>query len=267
MATPATAGPSDAAVAFAAMAPFYDDFTAHHNYEFWLGNMLRELEQRGLAGTRLLDFACGTGKSFIPMLERGWQVTACDISPEMTAWARAKVGGAARVEVADARALPVLGEFDVAWALGDVVNYLVGDGELELALTGVRANLRPGGLLLFDANTIHTYRTFFAETHALDPPAGRRLVWCGQATADVAPGSICEAILEMAEVGGVCSTSVHRQRHRPTEEVRQALDETGFECLAVLGNEREGSMADPLDEDVHTKAIFIARSSRETGGR
>ena len=53
-----------------------------------------------LRGRRLLDVACGTGRSFLPMLERGYDVTACDISPAMAARAREKSGGAARVLVA-----------------------------------------------------------------------------------------------------------------------------------------------------------------------
>lgn len=266
MATNVTAGPSDAAVTYAAVAPFYDDFTASHDYDFWIGNMVSELERNGLSGTRLLDFACGTGKSFMLMLERGWQVTASDISPEMVALARAKVGDDARIEVADARALPVFGEFDLAWALGDIVNYLTGDGELALAFAGARSNLRPGGLLLFDANTIGTYRTVFAQTLVVqDVPGGRRQVWRGQATPDVEPGSVCEAILEMEENGTV-TTAVHRERHYRPEDVRRALEETGFECLAVLGNRFEGAQDQALDEDVHTKAIFIARSTDEGRG-
>src|SRR3954451_22166659 len=82
----------DAEIAYEAIAPVYDDFTAHHDYELWLGNLLPKLEDRGLSGRRLLDVGCGTGKSFIPMIERGWEVSACDISPSMVELARAKVG-------------------------------------------------------------------------------------------------------------------------------------------------------------------------------
>ena len=78
--------------AYEAIAPVYDDFTAHHDYELWLGNLLPKLRRHGLNGHRLLDVGCGTGKSFIPMLERGWKVTACDISPSMLELARAKAG-------------------------------------------------------------------------------------------------------------------------------------------------------------------------------
>ena len=119
-----------AEIAYEAIAPVYDDFTAHHNYELWLGNLLPELEPHGLRGGRLLDVGCGTGKSFIPMLERGWKVTACDISAAMVELARAKVGEAVELSVADMRVLPVLRRVRPRLGLDDAVNYLLDTDEL-----------------------------------------------------------------------------------------------------------------------------------------
>ena len=65
-----------AADAYDALAPFYDRFTAHHDYELWTSGLLRLARTHGFAGTRVLDAACGTGKSFLPLLERGFEVTA-----------------------------------------------------------------------------------------------------------------------------------------------------------------------------------------------
>lgn len=201
-----------AKVAYEAIAPVYDEFTAHHNDEEWLSELLAALEPHGLAGGRLLDVGCGTGKSFIPMLERGWQVTACDISPAMLALAKEKVGEAAQLEVADMRKLPHFGYVDLVWALDDAVNYLLDREELEAGLAGMRDNLAIGGLLLFDLNTLRTYRTFFAETTTIKR-GGLRLVWSGLAEADVPAGSICEARFEVE--GGKVKAHLHRQRHFP----------------------------------------------------
>src|SRR3954467_8513306 len=120
-----------AEIAYEAIAPVYDEFTAHHDYGLWLGALLPEAERHGLRTGRLLDVACGTGKSFIPMLERGWQVTACDISAAMVELARAKVGDAVDLSVADMRELPELGRFDLVWCLDDAINYLLSGEELE----------------------------------------------------------------------------------------------------------------------------------------
>src|SRR3954462_10917390 len=101
---------SDARAAYDAAAEVYDEFTAHHDYDGWTALIERLAREHGLAGWRLLDAGCGTGKSFMPFLERGYDVVAFDISPAMLRVARAKCGGRARLAEADVRDLPRLGE-------------------------------------------------------------------------------------------------------------------------------------------------------------
>jgi SAM-dependent methyltransferase len=236
------------------MAPVYDAFTAHFEYDAWTADLLKVLERRGLQGKRLLDVGCGTGKSFMEMLPRGWQVTACDISPAMLARAREKVGDSVDLAVADMLNLPRFGEFDLVWAIDDAVNYLLSLEELKRALCGMRANLAPTGLLLFDANALPIYRTAFTETEVVEQE-GRRLVWHGLTAPGVAPSSICESRLE-SDSG---ESAIHRQRHFPEAEVLSALEGAGLECLDVYGLKFDGILRQPLDETVHTKAVYIAR--------
>lgn len=238
---------------YEAMAPVYDDFTGHYESEAWIADLVKILERHGLTGKRLLDVGCGTGTSFMPMLAQGWEVTGCDISPAMLGLAREKAGEKVRLAVADMLDLPEFGEFDLVWALDDAINYLLSPEELVQALAGMRANLAPTGLLLFDVNELQAYRTFFAETTVVELE-GRQLIWRGLASGDVPAGSICESEMEVAP-GEVLT---HRQRHFPEVEVRAALARAGLECLDVFGHGLDGIPAQPL-EPTHTKAIYIAR--------
>jgi SAM-dependent methyltransferase len=252
-----------AEAAYEAIAPVYDDFTSHHDYELWVRNLLPALRRHGLRGDRLLDVGCGTGKSFLPMQSRGWRVTACDISPSMLELARAKAD-AATLSVADMRRLPVFGEFDLVWTLGDAVNYQLSSAELVSAFVSMAANLAPGGLLLFDANGLACYRGFFARTEEVERD-GRRLTWRGQERADVAAGSICEARFEIELLSGDAGeveTHVHRQRHHPEAKILEALGRAGLECLDVYGHGYDAVLQQPPDEGVHTKTIYIARAQR-----
>jgi SAM-dependent methyltransferase len=257
----AESGSRRAEEAYEALAPVYDDFTAHHDYGLWLGELLPQLRRHGLSEHRLLDVACGTGKSFLPMLEQGWEVTACDISPSMLELARTKAGDAVEFAVADMRSLPVFGEFDLVWCLDDAVNYLLDVEELREALSAMRANLAPDGLLLFDVNTIHAYRSFFAETEFVER-GGRKLIWNGQAPLDAQPGGIYESHFE-AEMQGGGKTDVqkhvHRQRHFPEEVVLATLAASGLECLDVFGHGFDAVLKQPVEELVHTKMVYIAR--------
>ncbi|HYJ22488.1 MAG TPA: class I SAM-dependent methyltransferase [Solirubrobacterales bacterium] len=254
----------DAEIAYQAIAPVYDDFTAHHDYELWLGNLLPELERLGLKGNRLLDVACGTGKSFIPMLNRGWEVTASDISPAMIELARSKVGDAVDLSVADMRDLPDFGSFDLVWCLDDAINYLLSVEELELALAGMRRNLGPDGLLMFDVNALEAYRTFFAEEVVVERD-GRRLVWKGRSSPDFEPGSITEASFEVwpreGGDGPLIAPEMHRQKHFPEAEVLAGLESAGLECLELFGHGEDAVLKQPFDDEVHHKAVYLARAA------
>jgi SAM-dependent methyltransferase len=260
------AGDQHALAAYEAFAPHYDAFTAHHDYDAWTTTLERLARARGLRGRRLLDVACGTGKSFLPFLDRGYEVTACDISPSMVALAAAKAGDRARLEVHDMRALPRLGAFDLVCCLDDAVNYALGAGELEATLAGLARNLAPGGVVVFDANSLFAYRTFFATLTVL---AGddRVLVWDGHAAPDLAAGGLAQATLEALERRDDGTwrreRSAHHQRHHPRETVEGALRRAGLRAAAVHGMRLDGSTTDDFDELGNSKAVYIARERAE----
>lgn len=240
--------------AYDAFASAYDDFTYLYKYEQWTRRLLDRAEEAGLGGKRLLDVACGTGLSFLPMLDRGFTVTGCDISPEMLARARAKVGDRVELEVADMRDLPSFGEFDLAWSLNDSLNYLLSPEDFAATLAGFGRNLAPKGIALFDINTPMLYRDFFSNETVVEQN-GKRMVWRGKSDADaIRPGEFHEAELEV--VGEPDSVRVHRQRHYPEGEVLKAMEAAGVSCVAVYG-ELDGVLYPGLDETTHTKAVYL----------
>jgi SAM-dependent methyltransferase len=251
---------SDATRAYAVLAPVYDLLTAEYAYGPWLGAIERVAQQYGLRGHRLLDVGCGTGKSFLPLLERGFDVTACDISPEMVEVARHKSGARADVYVADMRRLPVFGEFDLITCIDDAINHLLDPGEVYDALASMRENLSPGGLLIFDVNTLAAYRQV-PDVVVEDDDVLLR--WRGGLAELEHPGGEAEVVIDVFthEGGGLWSRSLSRQRHRhhPIGEVRALAEEAGLEVATVLG-QRPGAVLDvELDEELHGKAVFVTR--------
>jgi SAM-dependent methyltransferase len=246
---------TSAKAAYEVFAPIYDEFNHANDYEAWFRILLPELEKRGLRKGRLLDVGCGTGRAFEPMLQRGWEIQGCDLSREMLAQARRKFGDSVALEEADARELPVYGEFELVWALNDIVNYLTEDGDLERALAGMRANLAPHGLLLFDSNTVAQFKAFFARGGADGISVGR-WTWRGLG-ADFEPGDTLEAEIS----GEGVETHVHRERHYTKEQVGNAIAAAGLECLAALGQHDTGTvvLSEPPEEMRDHKVIYIAR--------
>jgi SAM-dependent methyltransferase len=247
---------------YEAYAPYYDAFTAHHRYDEWTATLERLAREHGLAGRRLLDVACGTGKSFLPFLRRGYEVVACDVSPAMLDRAREKAGPRVRLLERDMRALGRLGSFDLVCCLCDSVNYLTEPGDLAALLAGVEANLAPAGVLVFDVNTVWCYRNFFA-TASVVPGPDETLVWRGAETDEFPAGGLARAELlafTRRDDGFWDSVSIqHAQRHHPEEAIRAAAARAGLELAAVHGLDVEGRVAGALDEARHSKAVYIAR--------
>jgi SAM-dependent methyltransferase len=256
---------SPASEAYEGLAPYYDELTREHDYEGWTKHLETTARRFGVSGPRLLDAACGTGKSFVPFLERGYAVTGCDISAEMVALARSKAP-AADLFVADIRSLEPIGEFDLITCLDDSVNYLVDEGDLDAAFASLAANLADDGVLVFDVNTLSTYRTTFARDMTLGGP-GVFLVWRGRCDAAAEEGCVAELVVEaFSEVeGGLYErvTTRHLQRHHPRPEVERALADAGLAAVGVFGQLPDGSLDVLADEDLHHKLVYFAQKSAE----
>ncbi|HEX6582054.1 MAG TPA: class I SAM-dependent methyltransferase [Thermoleophilaceae bacterium] len=250
---------SMAAAAYDTLAPFYDRFTAHHDYELWTSGLLGLAYGHGLSGRRVLDAGCGTGKSFLPLLERGFEVTACDQSQAMLELAAAKAAGRVTLHLSDLRTLEPIGEFDLITCLDDVANYLTEPDDLTAALAGLAQNIRPGGLLLFDANTVASYRDFFSATAVVEEE-GLVMVWRGLADDQFGAGDLARAALDIFSESRGCwsrTTSNHAQRHHPRETIERCIENAGLRCVAVYGQDPAVNLEPELDELRHSKAIYL----------
>ncbi len=243
------------------MAPHYDELTEHHRYDEWFAQLMPALERERLTGNRLLDLGCGTGKSTLPLVARGWKATAVDLSPGMLRRLKRKANDQVSVHQADIAALPQLGEFDLVLSLGEAMNYSAAEDGFEAALEGIARNLAPTGLALFDLNTLHSYETFFAQKE-VKPTNGVTTTWTGQVVGQATTGELAAATMEFATNDGQHVTSTHRQRHVSETDAIRSLADAGLECLAVYGHDYSGVLEQPLDQHRHTKGIFIAKPCR-----
>lgn len=252
----------DALETYELFAPFYDAFTAEYDYESWMGDVEAWARASGLCGKDALDAACGTGSSSVPLLKRGYKVVACDLSPAMVQRARAKLGENADVVVADLRDLPWNERFDLITCVDDSVNYLLSADDLVAALRAMRDALRPGGLAVFDFNSLLMYRTAYTSEFTVEG-RDQRFRWRGDGQSDMSPGEFATATVELLVDGNepvpLCR---HVQRHYPIETVAAACEDADLELVEMRGECPGAGLVPEPDEQTHLKVACLVRKRR-----
>ena len=236
------------------MAPYYDAFQEHPAYPSWVRRLAGLGIDHGASGGRLLDVACGTGKSLEPLVEDGWtHAVGVDAVPEMLEMARQRLGDRAELVVGDMTRLDRLGAFDLVTCLNDPVNCLLTPEAVERAMAGLAANLAPDGVLVFDVTTPATYRAHWASDETRHA-AGMAFRWLGRFDGEHA---VAELTARGEEDGEVVATVVHVQRYHDASVIERALRAAGLEVTGLYGCDFDGMLAPP-DEEAF-KHIYVVK--------
>jgi SAM-dependent methyltransferase len=105
------------------------------------------VERLGPDCRRVLEPGCGSGRMLAALAERGLEVVGLDLSPEMVAYARLRLGDAGEVVHADMTDFDLGRRFDVAVSLVSTVGLLSPEG-FEAHLDAMARHLEPGARYL-----------------------------------------------------------------------------------------------------------------------
>ena len=111
------------------------------------------------AGARVLELGCGNGKTLSAMIQRGWAVTAIDLSPRAVEMSRAITGRLQSGDtcLADARRLPFAPmTFDAVFAI-HILSHLQKNDRTRTAAESERV-LKKGGILYFSGFSTDDFR-------------------------------------------------------------------------------------------------------------
>lgn len=98
---------------------------------------------------KILEVGCGTGSYTKILLERGYEVTAVDISENMLKIASEKC--ACKFIKGDIRSVSINDKFDACIAMFAVMGYITKNSDIIKALNNIRRYLKPTGVFVFDA--------------------------------------------------------------------------------------------------------------------
>jgi SAM-dependent methyltransferase len=139
---------------YSELAEYYDRIYWWKDYGQEIDFLLKVLRKYGVMGRRILEVACGTGTHTKLLLSRGYQVTGVDLSDDVLAVARRKVGSRATFVRGDMRTLDevVEGTFDAVICLFSAISYNQTMSDLKRSLQGFFDHTKKDGVTVFDTN-------------------------------------------------------------------------------------------------------------------
>ena len=152
-------------ISYGPLASWYDRLTGDVPYEAFLAFYEAEFAKAQGGYHTVLDLCCGTGTLTWLMAERGYEMIACDASPDMLMQA---TGKAADAEIPplflcqEASELDLFGTVDAAVCSLDGMDYIPPE-ELGEVFRRLHLFVRPYGLVIFDIRTPDWFRSIDGE--------------------------------------------------------------------------------------------------------
>lgn len=241
-------------------ANYYDKLTNDVGYEKraeYFRTLLSAFRQD--EGT-LLDLACGTGSLLVEMAGFGYDIIGVDASPEMLSVAQRKTceaGLAPLLLCQEMQELDLYGTVDAAICSLDSINHLTNPEDVKEAFKRVSLFLNPGGVFIFDVNTVYKHKNILANNTFVYDLDG---LYCGwQNRLDEKTGTVFITLDFFEKVNGAYRRGTERfaERSYSLEELSAWLSGAGLEVLDIY----EELTRNPPSEKTQ-RAVFAARKVR-----
>ncbi len=164
--------------AYTGFAQVYDEFMEDVPYETWFSFVMEQLKKEGITDGLLLDLGCGTGK-FTRMLSRaGYDMIGVDGSGEMLTVARENTEDSTILYLCqDMRSFELYGTVRAIVCTCDTMNYLLTPQDFVQTLRLVNNYLDPGGIFIFDLNTMYRFREVMGSATIAENGEDASFIW------------------------------------------------------------------------------------------
>lgn len=223
-----------------AFSSVYDKFISSADFDARAAYVLRKLQENGVSGGILLDLACGTGRMSEFLLQHGFDLICTDISSAMLMQARQRLlpyGGRALILQQDMRELDLFGTIRACVCCMDAVNHLTCAADVQRVFDRVSLFTEPGGVFIFDANTVYKHRCVLADNAFVYEDDRDFLVWQNEYDpADDSVQMFLDVFTEGADGRFSRESEEITERAYETDELAAMLQKAGFSKISVYGD-------------------------------
>ncbi len=178
--------------AYTDFAYVYDTFMDETPYEEWCRFLLDMIEKYGISKPErsedllqseknlVLDLGCGTGTLTEMLADAGYDMIGVDSSADMLELAmekRERSGHEILYLQQDMRELALYSTIGTVISVCDSLNYLLAEKDLETVFRLVENYLFPGGIFIFDFNTVYKYAEVIGDTTIAENREECSFIW------------------------------------------------------------------------------------------
>ncbi len=180
--------------AYSDFARVYDTFMDETPYEEWCEFLDKLIKEYGVSGcgdketgdalqserNLVLDLGCGTGTLTEMMAQKGYDMIGVDNAQEMLSVAMEKRDAAESSTLyllQDMRELELYSTVGTVISVCDSVNYLLEEEDILQTFKKVNNYLYPGGIFVFDFNTVYKYQQVIGDTTIAESREECSFIW------------------------------------------------------------------------------------------
>lgn len=262
--------------AYTGFAQVYDLFMDNVPYEQWSRYLISLLKEYGVSQGLVLDLGCGTGKMTRLLAASGYDMIGVDSSQEMLEIAlEQELASSSETErkfdsttprepedilylCQDMREFELYGTVAAVVSICDSLNYILEEEELLAVFRLVNNYLDPGGVFIFDMNTLYKYRELLGETTICENRSEGSFIWENFFDEEDAVNEYDLTLYVRQEDGRYDRfEETHYQRGYEMEQIRRLLTAAGMEFVAAY----DAFTREPPKED--SERIYVIAKERQ----
>ena len=224
--------------AYKELAVSYDRLTNDVDYAAVVDFYQKILDREGVKPRTCVDLACGTGSVSVLLAEKGLDVIGVDMSEDMLTVAFDKASdmeNPPRFVCQKLQELRLPKGVDLAVCALDSLDYVTDPADCQEAVRRVYKALNPGGIFIFDVNTLEKLRAMDGQVW-LDEDDDVFCVWRGEFDEET---NICSYGMDLFQRQGDVwhrSFEEHREYAYSREQLTVYLKNAGFTHIEVYAD-------------------------------
>lgn len=244
---------------YTSFAKVYDTFMDNVPYEEWSEYLYELLCEYGVDQGIILDLGCGTGNITEILARRAYDMIGVDYSEEMLQMAMEKPSKEEHgilYLAQDMRELELYGTVNAVVSICDSMNYITSEEDLLEVFKLVNNYLDPGGVFIFDLNTIFKYEELLGENTFAETREECSFIWDNYYDEEEQINEYQLTLFvedkETAQYNKL--EEVHYQKAYDLEVIKGLLLEAGLEFITVYD-----AFSKSLPSEQSERVYFIAK--------